>query len=322
MPILKWFPPQGQPRTFVLYKPVSTIGRALGNDVVGRRATGWPRRTPRCSSTGATSTSKRSTSRARSSSTARRSGARAWCTATGSRWGTWSSASACSTSRRSLAARGRRDERPSAISETQLHVTHQQLAGLRKLYEFSEKLMTMKDIDQLLESMLDAVIEVTGAEKGLILLNDDAFTADEPAEGERRLRARDLAAQRIRASRNVKREAIAETTGMRDQRQHRAQGDRDRPPRHRERRAYGRAVQDRARACSRCGCRASCARPSSRQGHVQGVLYVGNDRVKGLFERSQLDVLSHLRRRRPASSSRTRCSSTRCAPTRRSSWPS
>src|SRR3954471_19992043 len=33
MPILKWFPPQGSPRTFVLYKPVSTIGRALGNDV-------------------------------------------------------------------------------------------------------------------------------------------------------------------------------------------------------------------------------------------------------------------------------------------------
>src|SRR5215470_6661419 len=33
MPILKWFPSQGAPRTFVLYKPVSTIGRALGNDV-------------------------------------------------------------------------------------------------------------------------------------------------------------------------------------------------------------------------------------------------------------------------------------------------
>jgi hypothetical protein len=33
MPILKWFPPQGSPRTFVLYKPVNTIGRALGNDV-------------------------------------------------------------------------------------------------------------------------------------------------------------------------------------------------------------------------------------------------------------------------------------------------
>src|SRR4051812_25314170 len=33
MPTLKWFPPQGSPRTFVVYKPVSTIGRALGNDV-------------------------------------------------------------------------------------------------------------------------------------------------------------------------------------------------------------------------------------------------------------------------------------------------
>src|SRR3954447_12575316 len=33
MPILKWFPPQGSPRTFVLYKPMSTVGRALGNDV-------------------------------------------------------------------------------------------------------------------------------------------------------------------------------------------------------------------------------------------------------------------------------------------------
>ena len=46
--------------------------------------------------------------------------------------------------------RGRDDDRATtdaparAISETQLHVTNQQLAGVRKLYEFSEKLMTMK----------------------------------------------------------------------------------------------------------------------------------------------------------------------------------
>src|SRR5271154_3659150 len=33
MPTLKWFPPQGAPRAFSLYKPVSTIGRALGNDI-------------------------------------------------------------------------------------------------------------------------------------------------------------------------------------------------------------------------------------------------------------------------------------------------
>ncbi len=33
MPTLKWFPTQGSPRVFALLKPVSTIGRALGNDV-------------------------------------------------------------------------------------------------------------------------------------------------------------------------------------------------------------------------------------------------------------------------------------------------
>ncbi len=33
MPILKWFPSQGPPRAFVLHKPVTTVGRALGNDV-------------------------------------------------------------------------------------------------------------------------------------------------------------------------------------------------------------------------------------------------------------------------------------------------
>src|ERR1700677_3533395 len=33
MPILKWYPSQGPARTFVLHKPVTTVGRALGNDV-------------------------------------------------------------------------------------------------------------------------------------------------------------------------------------------------------------------------------------------------------------------------------------------------
>ena len=45
-----------------------------------------------------------------------------------------------------------------------------QLAAVRKLHEFSEKLMTLKNLEELLEAMLDAVIDVTGAEKGLVLL--------------------------------------------------------------------------------------------------------------------------------------------------------
>src|SRR4051812_387096 len=33
MPTLKWFPSVGAPRAYTLFKPVSTVGRALGNDV-------------------------------------------------------------------------------------------------------------------------------------------------------------------------------------------------------------------------------------------------------------------------------------------------
>jgi pSer/pThr/pTyr-binding forkhead associated (FHA) protein len=174
MPLLKWFPPEGPPRGFVLYKPVTTVGRALGNDVaipdehlaethvqvlfdgrdfnleeVDKQAeilvNGKKKRRTRLVHGDRITLSNVELSFsifdepqkiARFSDTAAPAG---------------------------------RDAEPGAggplpaISETQLQVTHQQLSGLRKLYEFSEKLMTMKDIDRLLEAMLDAVIEATGA---------------------------------------------------------------------------------------------------------------------------------------------------------------
>jgi len=177
-----------------------------------------------------------------------------------------------------------------SMSETQLQVTNQQLAGLRKLYEFSEKLMTMKDIDQLLEAMLDAVIEVTGAEKGLILLNDDAFASradaaepKAPPSGEGTVRG-----PVIRASRNVKREAIPDTA-ISDSIVRKVI-ETGRPV------IVSDALSDSQFKTSESvlALRLSsvmCA-PLVSQGHVQGVLYVGNDRVKGLFHRNQLDVLS------------------------------
>jgi hypothetical protein len=192
------------PRTFVLYKPVTTVGRGLGNDV------SIP--TDAAADThiqvlfdGRDFNLEEVDKQARSRSTARRSAARASCTATASRSATSSSPSACSTSpgssrarRLGLNAAGARVHQRRKASRD-----HQQLAGLRKLYEFSEKLMTMKDIDQLLEAMLDAVIEVTGAEKGLILLNDDAFVTA-GGKTSRSRRETPTAPQRIRASRNVK----------------------------------------------------------------------------------------------------------------------
>ncbi len=179
---------------------------------------------------------------------------------------------------------------PAAFSETQLNVTNQQLAGFRKLYEFSEKLMTMTEIEPLLEAMLDAVIEVTGAERGLILLNDDAFmTGPKTAPAVAEIPAARRGA-RIRAARNVNRDAVADTAGTISD-------------------SIVRKVLETGRAVivsdalSDAQFKSSesvlalqlssvmCA-PFSTQGQVQGVLYVGNDRVKNLFDKNQLDVLS------------------------------
>jgi transcriptional regulator with GAF, ATPase, and Fis domain len=187
---------------------------------------------------------------------------------------------------------GSPDSRPGAtISETQLQVTQQQLAGLRKLYEFSEKLMTMKDIDRLLEAMLDAVIEATGAEKGLILLNDDAFSNELPADaGAGDKREPPIKGGTIRAARNVKREAIADASGTISDSIVRKVIESGRPV------IVSDALTDSQFKTSESvlALRLSsvmCA-PLVSQGHVQGVLYVGNDRVKGLFDKNQLDVLS------------------------------
>jgi len=175
---------------------------------------------------------------------------------------------------------------PAGLSDTQLRLTNQQLAALRKLYEFSEKLMTMKEIDPLLETMLDTVIEVTGAEKGLILLNDDAFTTDEAGRDD----SAPVRPARIRAARNVRREAIADASGAISDSIVRRVIETARPV------IVSDALNDSEFSSSESvlALRLSsvmCA-PLVSQGHVQGVLYVGNDRVKGLFDRSQLDVLS------------------------------
>jgi transcriptional regulator with GAF, ATPase, and Fis domain len=297
MPILKWFPPQGQPRTFVLHKPVTTVGRTPGNDVAipshGLGEThaqvlfdGRDFNLEEVDKQGEILVNGKKKRRARLVHGDRLT--------LGDVELSFSMFDEPQKIARGIAAPGGSDgsqAAPSAISDTQLQATQQHLAGFRKLYEFSEKLMTMKEIDQLLEAMLDAVIEVTGAEKGLILLNDDGFAAPDASSRDHPEAERPPTAhprQRIRASRNVRREAIAEV----------AISD-----------SIVRKVIDTGRpvivsdALSDSQFRTSesvlalrlssvmCA-PLVSQGHAQGVLYVGNDRVKGLFARNQLDVLS------------------------------
>ncbi len=309
MPILKWFPPQGQPRSFVLHKPVTTVGSALGNDVavpgLGKAEThvqilfdGRDFNLEEVDKQGEILVNGKKKRRARLVH-----GDRLTLGSAELGFGIFDEPQ--KVSRSGSKAPGDPAAEGGLVTDTQLDV-YNQLAGLRKLYEFSEKLMTMKDIDRLLEAMLDAVIEVTGAEKGLILLNDDAFVGPspeprsppEPGEGEGAREEREAPgkggsdrpnAWGVRAARNVRREALSDTGNISD--------------------SIVRKVVETGRpvivsdALSDSQFKASesvlalqlssvmCA-PLVSQGEVQGVLYVGNDRVKGLFARNQLDVLS------------------------------
>ena len=303
VPTLKWFPPQGSPRTFVVYKPVSTIGRALGNDIAVASHgiseahaqvlfDGRDFNLEEIDKQGEILINGKKKRRAR--------------LVHGDRLKLGDTELVFS-----MFDEPSQRVRPSVstdstgapvtvgthtVSETQLFSTNQALAGLRKLYEFSEKLMTMKELDQLLEAMLDAVIEVTGAEKGLILLMDDAFTSESVkhaavagTEGAAPTSSRE-GKPVIRASRHVKREAITDPSGQISDSIVRKVLETGRP-----------LIVSDALSDSQFGTSESvvalklssviCA-PLIAQGHVSGVLYCGNDRVKSLFERSQLDVLS------------------------------
>jgi transcriptional regulator with GAF, ATPase, and Fis domain len=291
MPILKWFPPQGPPRSFVLHKPVTTVGRALGNDVA-ISADGLAETHAQVLFDGRDFNLEEVDKQADILINGKKK--RRARLVHGDRLALGDVALSFSMFDEPGRVGGSGSvEGPVHFSETQLNLTNQQLAAFRKLYEFSEKLMTLNEIDRLLEAMLDAVIEVTGAEKGLILLNDDAFTTGPkpPASGT------DLGAQpgpvrvaSIRASRNVKRETIAEPGGAISDSIVRKVLETGRPV------IVSDALTDAQFKSSESVLALQlssvmCA-PFSSQGQVQGVLYVGNDHVKNLFDKNQLDVLS------------------------------
>ncbi len=151
-----------------------------------------------------------------------------------------------------------------------------ELVGLRRLQSFSERLMTSRSVDDLLETLLDDVIELTGASRGIVLLV-------EPGEGDDRHPS-------VRASRNVQREAIQDPTGAISDSIVRQVIESKRPV------IVSDALTDTTfgKSESVIALRLSSVMcvPLLAQGEVIGALYVGNDEIKHLFDRTQLDLLN------------------------------
>jgi transcriptional regulator with GAF, ATPase, and Fis domain len=166
-------------------------------------------------------------------------------------------------------------EMPPADRDDTAQTSARELASMRRLFEFSERLMTLQSVDELLLALLDGVIEVTSARRGALLLVDSADGEDAPL--------------RVRAARNVKREAIEGEDGISDS-----------IVRHVVDKKLPLIVSDAMNdtifgtSDSVVALKLSsvmCA-PLLNQGEVMGVLYVGNDEVAHLFGRRQLETLT------------------------------
>ena len=150
------------------------------------------------------------------------------------------------------------------------------IAGLRRLHAFSERLMTVRSVDELLETLLDDVIQLTGAARGVVLLVD-------VGEGQ-------TSSPRVRASRNVQSGVLEDPSGAISDSIVQQVIATKRPVIVSDAltdTTFGKSESVIALKLSSVMCA-----PLLSQGETVGALYVANDEVKHLFERKQLDLLT------------------------------
>lgn len=140
------------------------------------------------------------------------------------------------------------------------------------LLEFSEQLLIAKDVHSLLEHMMDAIIELTHAEKGFLLIADD--------EGEMHVRvARAMDAESLSDQGALYSDSIVQTVIQT-----------------RETLIVSDALRDAKFSASQSVmsfnlCSVLCA-PLLYRGTLIGLIYVGNDRVANLFQPEDKDALT------------------------------
>jgi transcriptional regulator with GAF, ATPase, and Fis domain len=147
-----------------------------------------------------------------------------------------------------------------------------ELSGLRKLYDFSQRLMDLRSVPELLSALMDAVIEVTNADKGFLILVDGG-------EG-----------PRVAVARNLKHENLTDAVRQLSDSIIKRVIESKKPlivsdALHDEQWKASESVMN-LKLCS-----VMCA-PLMAQGELLGILYVGNDNVVNLFEERSLDVLT------------------------------
>ncbi|MCH2108967.1 MAG: sigma 54-interacting transcriptional regulator [Polyangiaceae bacterium] len=262
MATVRYFPSQGSPVLIPLHKPVSTIGRAVGNDVH------LPDETVRSHHAQIVFNGRdfqlEEVERG------------APISINGKK------------KRRSRLVHGDRivvgdaqlsfsifSELPLEVAPETSNIVQNEIAGFRRLHEFSQRIMSSESLDDLLETLLDTVLELTGAARGAVLLTE--------VDGEE-------TQIQVRASRNVSPELLeGESQGISDSIV-RQVIETKKPL------IVSDALSDTSFSQSQSVIAMKlssvmCA-PLLNQGEVIGTIYLANDEIKSLFARSQLELLT------------------------------
>lgn len=146
-----------------------------------------------------------------------------------------------------------------------------EIEGYRKLHLFSQKLLSDYELGTLLENLLDAVVSITAADKGfLILVEDETF--------------------RIKVARNIEREniddAVAQVSDsiigkVIDTREPLIVSD-----------ALTHAEFNSSRSVINLNLSSVMCVPLLDRGQLLGLIYVGNENFRNLFEQRHLDLLT------------------------------
>jgi transcriptional regulator with GAF, ATPase, and Fis domain len=161
------------------------------------------------------------------------------------------------------------DEAPPA--EHEAAATIADIDAYTKLYEFSERLFHQRDLGELLESLMDAVVEITNADKGfLVLLEGDTID--------------------VKVARNVNKENIADAVSQLSD-SIIAKVVRSRKPV-----IVSDAMRDDEFAAAKSVMQLKVSSvicvPLLDRGRLLGLIYVGNDSIRDLFQQDTLRVLT------------------------------
>jgi transcriptional regulator with GAF, ATPase, and Fis domain len=284
MPTLKHFASQGAPTLHAVHKPVTTIGRALGNDVT-IKATGVADHHVQIVFDGRDFILEEIDRDADIAINGKKKRRVRLVHNDRIQLGPLSGGAELAFSMFAEAHKRRDvDEEPAKKTEAD---GSSEIAGVRKLFAFSEKLINRRSVDELLEAMLDDVIELTHAQKGFLILVEGADVVPDPKAAPTSQPANKKLV--VRAARNVRREAITDAEGSISDSIVRQTIHSGRPIIVSDALAdttFGQSESVIAMKLSSVMCA-----PLVSQGEVIGALYVGNDKVKHLFERTQLELL-------------------------------